>query len=264
MSTGPKYSVYDLRHLKAGSTVVVSLRGSAANVRLMTASQYQAYRNGRRHRYIGGLAKHSPVRLGVPRDDHYYATIDLMGLRGRTSSSVRVEPPPLPALRQASPERAGLSGIRHTLPLDEVQPDEAWDVFISHAGEDKDDVAQPLADALRERGVSVWLDKYTLRIGDSLRRRIDAGLSRSRFGVVILSPHFFAKPWPQYELDGIVTLSVDGLQTLLPIWHNMGRGEVMKHSPSLADKIARDTSKHSIELIAAEIAELVRPPATSE
>jgi histidyl-tRNA synthetase len=60
-------------------------------------------------------------------------------------------------------------------------------VFISHASEDKESVAIPLADALRRAGLKVWLDKSELTIGDSLRASIDARLSESRFGVVIIS-----------------------------------------------------------------------------
>ncbi len=72
-----------------------------------------------------------------------------------------------------------------------------------------------------------------------------------------LSPSYFAKGWPQYELDGIVTLSVAGKQNLLPIWHDLDHSEVMAKSPSLADKFARTTSDTKIEAIADEIADLV-------
>lgn len=75
-----------------------------------------------------------------------------------------------------------------------------WDVFISHAWEDKEEVAHPLAEALKAKGLSVWYDKFTLKIGDSLRQSIDNGLSKSRYGVVILSKSFFAKKWPKNEL----------------------------------------------------------------
>ena len=76
------------------------------------------------------------------------------------------------------------------------------DVFISHAHEDKADVARPLTEALTERGLSVWLDEHELRIGDSLLRKIDEGLASSTFGVVVLSPDFFDKRWPRREWMG--------------------------------------------------------------
>lgn len=107
--------------------------------------------------------------------------------------------------------------------------------------------------------MTVWLDAFELRIGDSLRRKIDAGLSGSKFGVVVLSRSFFSKGWPQYELDGLITLHVSGQQNLLPIWHEITKTEVVAQSPSLADKIARSTTQHTIDEIATEIAEVVRP-----
>ena len=72
----------------------------------------------------------------------------------------------------------------------------SWDVFISHASEDKETVARPLAEALARRGVKVWFDAEQLTLGDSLRRSIDQGLAQSRYGIVILSRRFFAKEWP--------------------------------------------------------------------
>jgi hypothetical protein len=134
------------------------------------------------------------------------------------------------------------------------------DVFISHASEDKDTIVRSLAGALVEQGLRVWYDEFELRIGSSLRRSIDAGLANSRFGVVVLSDSFFAKGWPNYELDGLVTREVagDGAQIILPIWHRVSKEDVMGYSPSLADKLALRTSDSTAEEIAEEIAAVIR------
>lgn len=105
--------------------------------------------------------------------------------------------------------------------------------------------------------MSVWLDVLELRVGDSLRRRIDQGIRSSRFGIVVCSSAFFAKGWPQYELDGLVTRTVAGEQNILPIWHEISRDEVMVASPSLADKVALSTGSKSVQEIAEEIAAVV-------
>ncbi len=55
-----------------------------------------------------------------------------------------------------------------------------WDLFISHASEDKEEVARPLAQLLKDEGLSVWLDEQELVLGDSLRRKLDEGLSKSK------------------------------------------------------------------------------------
>lgn len=133
------------------------------------------------------------------------------------------------------------------------------DVFISHASEDKEDIAEPLASELRALGLSVWYDDYELKIGDSLRRKIDSGITHSRFGIVILSQSFFDKGWTNYELDGLVTRSVGGEQILLPIWHKVSKSEVMQYSASLVDHVARSTTQFTPEEIALEIANMIKP-----
>jgi hypothetical protein len=134
---------------------------------------------------------------------------------------------------------------------------QTWDVFISHASGDKDTVARPLRDALARLGVTVWLDEAEMRIGHSLRRKIDDGIRSSRFGVVVLSEAFFRKGWTNHELDGLVTRTVVGEQSLLPIWNDLTAEQVRAFSPSLADKVAMSTSQFRIEDIAEQIAEVV-------
>lgn len=250
---------YDLRQQPRGAVVEVTIRGSAPNVRLLDDSNFRSYRNGRAYRGYGGIPRQSPFRIQIPRAGHWHVAIDFQGLRGSARVGVNVQPPPMTQLRNSDVQP--LSQIRHAAPpgADQSDDQQVWDVFISHAGEDKAAVARPLADALRRRGVSVWLDDFELKIGDSLRRKIDAGLANSAFGIVVLSRSFFAKGWPQYELDGLVTRQVSGEQTLLPLWHEITKDEVMAQSPSLADKIARSTANFTIEEIAQEIAEVVRP-----
>ena len=133
-----------------------------------------------------------------------------------------------------------------------------YDVFISHASEDKDEVARPLAEALRSNGLSVWYDEFELRIGDSLRRKIDKGIANSNFGIIVISRDFISKGWTNYELDGLITRAVNGEQTMLPVWHNVTKREVINYSPSLADKIARSTTDFTVEEIADEISDLIR------
>ncbi len=251
---------YDIGHRSGGETVVVTLSGNAANVRLMDSSNFQNYRSGRSHRYHGGRATSSPVRLGIPHSGQWHVTVDLQGLRGTVRSSVRVEPGPLPTIQERP-----LSSIPSLVRQHDVPPGSAaesdsreFDVFISHASEDKDGVVRPLAETLRQGSLKVWYDEFELKIGDSLRRKIDSGLARSRFGVVVLSQDFFRKGWTNYELDGLVTRAVSGEQVLLPIWHNITKKEVIQYSPSLADKLARSTATHTVEEIAAEIISVIK------
>ena len=158
-------------------------------------------------------------------------------------------------------QKTPLSSVPSLLNLpDPLDPNDTrkFDVFISHASEDKDDVVRPLALALKDGGLKVWYDEFELKIGDSLRRKIDNGLSKSKFGIVVLSNSFINKGWTNYELDGIITKVVTGEQLLLPIWHNITKKEVIEFSPSLADKLARNTAINTIEEIATEIIHLIK------
>lgn len=254
-----QYVYSDLGYQERETRVQATLSGNRANVFLVDSSNYSNYRAGQSFRYTGGLADKSPVVLVVPSSGHWYAIADLRGLGGRVNASFRVLPKPLPPL-QHSP-MPSLSSIREgsdRFAADHPAASREWDVFISHATEDKDEVVRPLAETLRAAGLSVWYDEFELRIGDSLRRKIDTGLAKSRFGVVVLSPAFFAKNWPQYELDGLVTREMDeGGQVILPLWHNITKAELIEYSPSLADKVARTTATSTIEEIAEEIRKVV-------
>lgn len=118
-----------------------------------------------------------------------------------------------------------------------------YDAFVCHASEDKDAFVRPLAERLREQHIEVWYDEFSLKVGDSLRRSIDLGLSQSRFGIVVLSPHFFKKQWSQWELDGLVACQNNSDSgVILPVWHQVAQADVLAYSPSLADKIAIDSS----------------------
>ena len=248
--------MYDLGQCHRGERIQVTLQGNAANVRLMDSTNYSSYRNGRSHHYYGGLVKRSPIVLTVPNNGHWYITIDLAGLVGSVRSSIRRLPAPLPVYNE--PALSTVPSLVRSSDTNEDGVTIDYDVFISHASEDKDTVVRPLANALLQRGLKVWYDEFELKIGDSLRRKIDKGLANSRFGIVVLSRSFIRKGWTNYELDGIISKAVSGEQVMLPIWHEITKKEIVDYSPSLADKVARNTSSYTIEEIADEITEMIR------
>ncbi|HSH58541.1 MAG TPA: toll/interleukin-1 receptor domain-containing protein [Acidimicrobiales bacterium] len=134
-----------------------------------------------------------------------------------------------------------------------------WDVFVCHASEDKHSVAIPLAEALRAQGLRVWIDEWELTVGDSLVEAIDQGLAASRFGVVVISPSFFRKRWPQRELNGLATRELAaGGKVILPVWHEVTRDEVLAYSPPLANVVAASTVESPIEAVAQSLVRAVR------
>lgn len=118
-----------------------------------------------------------------------------------------------------------------------------WDIFISHASEDKEEIALPLAHELTRYGYRVWLDKWELAPGDSLRQKIDEGLASSRLAVVVLSDHFLRKQWPQAELDALFTASLHGVRPIFPIWHRIDVETLSQRSPLMASRLAAMSSE---------------------
>jgi len=252
----------DLGSRKKGEIVVVALRGDSMNVRLLDSTNLSLYKRGKQHRCYGGHVTKSPYKVAIPRSGHWHVVIDRGGLRGRVRASVSVEPslesrilPPAKSPGNLAAIRRAVENVQADLGPD-WEPD--YDVFISHATEDKDEVVRPLAEDLRSRSLRVWYDEYELKVGDSLRRKIDHGLATSRFGVVVLSRAFFEKGWSQYELDGLVSREMgSGEQLILPVWHNITKDELLRRSPSLVDKVALRTAELTVAEIATQIAEAV-------
>lgn len=134
----------------------------------------------------------------------------------------------------------------------------AADVFLSHASEDKDDIARPLKEALEARGVSVWFDEIQIKVGQSIRREIEKGIAQCRFGIVIVSPHFFAKQWTQAELDALFSKKMEsGEDLVLPVWHHISKDEVSRQSPLLSGIHALNSALMTTEEMADVLAEAV-------
>ncbi len=128
-----------------------------------------------------------------------------------------------------------------------------YDFFISHASPDKEDFVDGLVSCAEAAGLNVWYDRSAIVWGESIRQKIDEGLRRSYFGVVVLSPHFFERPWTQYELDAIVQRDLSGSGRLLPIWHRLTQDDVAKQAPALAGRLALPTANYSTDQIVEEL-----------
>jgi hypothetical protein len=136
-----------------------------------------------------------------------------------------------------------------------------WGTFVCHVTADKKAFVTPLGEELQKFGVNVWLDAFILKVGDSLRQKIDEGLSKSRFGVVVFSPSFFQKKWPQAELDGLFAREMGGKRTvILPIRHQISIEELVERVPLLAGKFILNSSD-GVPAIARKLVEVIRPEA---
>ena len=76
-------------HLGPNEAVEVELK-KAANVILLTDSNYRKYKRRDAYHYFGGPARRSPFTIFPPRAGDYELVIDLAGNRGRIEYSYRI------------------------------------------------------------------------------------------------------------------------------------------------------------------------------
>jgi len=259
----------EIRRLQLKRSEVSRLLAShnADRVRLTAELNSPGYLGSTRARYEGKEAALARTDQMINKCQNDLSQIEFM-IAGTTNNLYQEQNKLTEALEQMN-EKLRQQVVQKTL-FDEAQQRRAiedvretpvgateYDVFISHATEDKEEIVRPLADALVNLEVQVWYDEFQLTVGDSLRRSIDAGLMKSKFGIVVLSPSFFQKNWPQYELDGLVQREMEGHKVILPLWHRVTKSDVMRQSPSLADKVALNSTTSSVEELAKMFAEAV-------
>jgi len=120
-------------------------------------------------------------------------------------------------------------------------PEKPYDFFISHASEQKSEMAIPIAEALEQKGRNVWLDKWELTLGDDLIEEINAALRDSIFGVLIFSREYFEKDWPKAEMKALLSRQINGVKCILPIRHEISHEEVKDRWPLLAPYLSAST-----------------------
>lgn len=93
--TGPsfRFTHYDLKPQRAGTAIEVTL-SAVNNIRLMNAANYQRFTERLDFKFVGGVARKSPVRLVIPENGHWHLVIDMEGHHGLAESSVKMIPAP--------------------------------------------------------------------------------------------------------------------------------------------------------------------------
>lgn len=115
-----------------------------------------------------------------------------------------------------------------------------YDVFISHASEDKVSMVKSLVDRFESKNIKVWYDQNRILPGDSIIQSISEGLRESRICLVILSKAFLKKDWTKLELGMTNLLKDSNSQRLVPVYYGITHNEVAKRLPFLADIKAID------------------------
>ena len=135
---------------------------------------------------------------------------------------------------------------------------DSYDVFISHASEDKEAVARPLANKLREMGLLVFFDESEIEVGAQLMKSLDSGIHKSKYGVILLSPDFIRKKWTKYELDELLQLSNSTAKKLFPLWYNVNEAQLQAWSAPIANHVALPIDGKNIDDVALKLARAMR------
>ena len=110
------YTHYDLDMQRSGTVIEITL-SAIANVRLMTHANFDLFKNARQHKFLGGVAKQSPIRLQIPQSGHWHVVVDMEGHAGKAESSIKMVPQapqkPAPRFGAARPQPRSRRSFAH-------------------------------------------------------------------------------------------------------------------------------------------------------
>ena len=115
-----------------------------------------------------------------------------------------------------------------------------FDVFVSHANDNKQSFVDSLSVGLNRLGIKVWYDSSILDWGDDWKAKIKEGLEKSRFGIVVLSPQFIGREWTTKELTELLNRQNERHEkVVLPLLYNLTVDDMKAKYPDLAPIQAR-------------------------
>ena len=101
-----------------------------------------------------------------------------------------------------------------------------YEVALCYADEDFDTVVNPLAGALREKGIKPLFEKFGIQPEVSMRRRISQATETAMFSVVILSPAFLKNSWVPNQVEWLYERTLSGKSVILPVVHGFDKRDI--------------------------------------
>lgn len=92
-----------------------------------------------------------------------------------------------------------------------------FDVFISHASEDKEEIARPLFAACERLGIKAFLDEAHIGWGENFTKKINTALGAARTILVVVSSNSVSKDWPLAEINTALAFEVEGKKRVLAV-----------------------------------------------
>jgi RES domain-containing protein len=116
----------------------------------------------------------------------------------------------------------------------------SFDIFISHASEDKKAIVNPIVEQMKIYGLKYWYDIEQIKWGDSITRKINHGLKNSRFILAVLTINYLNKPWAMQELESVLNKEISLKSTfVLPmlVGSREERQQIIDNIDLLRDKL---------------------------
>jgi len=90
-------------------------------------------------------------------------------------------------------------------------------IFLSHTSIDKPFV-EKLANDLKRVGISVWFDKWEIKVRESITYKIEEGIKANEYLAIVLSPEAVSSEWVKIELTSALIKQIQEKRVrILPI-----------------------------------------------
>jgi hypothetical protein len=255
-----QYLLYDLGTVAGGGTVEVTL-GYAANVLILNEENYVLYKENKPRRFIGGYIERSPYRVALPEDGRWFAIIDSGSLFSKIRALVRFSPAdggeavtPAPVIcERNSDKNTPVANFAEAVKRYKLQ------AFILHYYKDRENMTLPLARALKAEGLHVFCEDFVLEPGDDLASKLRSGISKHKFGVIIISRAFTRIGWQTSGIRCLYDELASEYKDVYPVWHNITRNDLANFMPMLEGFMPEKPGAGDIPAIVREITRLLWP-----
>jgi hypothetical protein len=254
-----QYLLYDLGTVSGGAAEVTL--DYAANVLILNDENYAFYKENKPYRFIGGYIQRSPYKAALPQGGHWFVIIDSGSFFSKIRALVRFLPAAggasvvvEPAIcERISDKSAVVTSFSEAVKRYKLR------AFILHYYKDRESMVLPLAQALEAEGLPVFCDDFMLEPGDDLEDRIRNGITKYKFGVVILSRAFVRIGWQAAGIRCLYDELASEYRDLFPVWHNITRNDLSNFLPALERFIPEKPNAGGIPAIVRDVVRLLWP-----
>lgn len=128
------------------------------------------------------------------------------------------------------------------------------EIFLSHASKDKEKIVEPLIECLEKGGISnIWYDKDEIKEGHSIIRKINEGLSRSKIGILVITPNFMNKEFTNWELECLLFLTIYNKIRLIPLRKYVSIETILSKYPLMSTLLIKEIGDNCDESMISHI-----------